>query len=1384
MSGTTTVCASSNGGTLTLSGQTGLVTKWQSSTDGGTTWSDIANSTSSLVYSNIIQSTRYRAVVVNGVCAATNSSDVLILVDQPAIGGATSGATSVCSGSNSGSINLSGQSGSVNKWQFSINSGLTWADIANTTSSLSYNNLTQTTSYRAVLSNGVCPVVNSSVTTISLDNPSIGGSIAGSATVCETGNFGLLTLSGNNGSIVKWQSSIDGGNTWNDIANTTNQQPYNNLAQTTQFQAIISNGSCPVVSSSSATIAVVTASNGGTATGDAEVCASGNSGSIVLSGYNGSILKWQNSTNAGLSWTDIANTTSTQAYNNLGATSIYRAVVQNGVCASVNSSIATITVDDISNAGSLTAGTTVCTGANSGAIFVNGYNGNIQNWELSTDNGSTWSPLNITADSYNFLNLTQTSSYRAVVQNGVCAAATSSVSTIVVNPTTVAGILSSDALVCGAGNSGTLNLTGNVGNILKWQFSMDGGLTYSDITNTTSSQNYLNLSTTTLYRAIVQSPACATELSNAVTISVTSPSQGGTVGSDNSVCSGSNNGSVSLTGFDGSILKWQSSDNGGLSWSDIANTTTLQLYNNLTTTTMYRAVVQNGICPAANSTSSTITVNALPTASISGNTEICSIGSNPTSLLSSNAIAGTGAITGFDWKLNGTSLGAPNTTTYAASATGSYTVTVTNSASCSATSSAFSIGLSNYSITQNAGSNGTISGPTSVVCGGSATLLINANSCYYISTLSVNGNPIALDPFDADYVLQLNDVSTNYSVVATFAQLQYQFTVSTSLLAGATVSVSPLGSFIKNCGSSQTISITPDACSDIQDIIINGISSGNTTSFTINNINQNYNIIVVAARRSYTVTATAGAGGTISNAGVVNYLCGSTPTYTITPSTGYAITGVIVNGNPVGALNSITLPALNGNVAIQATFAPRPYYDRWDTPFQAITPTFPSCIVSNSTLEGCTSSPEGDDDYPAPVGSGQDAWFRIQIPSGSLGTARFVVNTTSNDVAIVLQRELPSAPFRQLIAVENAVNGIGPEMMTAMNLVPGAVYRVGVRNMGLQPTGPFTFCSSSVRAVACGTLTSASNTKSLCDVFLGAYTGANSYTFTFTNTSNPSEVITRTLTGQGNSPAGTAMIMESLTGMRYGATYDVRIGATYLFANGNGVISPYNVPATAPACQLFVSPQPNTELSSADYCAVAPKLLNSFISTTWVCGAVDYRWEISPTIGLPTWYTTYRGAPNRFMRVGSLNGINAGGTTFNVRVAPIFDDGQGGTRLGTWSQVNRQMCIVAGALAPYNGQDQQAIEKSLIEQEEIASFNLYPNPNNGRDITLNLVNMHDKVRLRVTDISGRLVLEQQITVEGNLTTKMPTNGGFAPGVYNVQIIESGNIYNQTMVVER
>ena len=77
--GTLPVCNAANGGTLTLSGHTGMVVKWQTSSNNFTTVTDIANTATTYTFANAANNQQYRAVVQNGSqCLSVNATPATI----------------------------------------------------------------------------------------------------------------------------------------------------------------------------------------------------------------------------------------------------------------------------------------------------------------------------------------------------------------------------------------------------------------------------------------------------------------------------------------------------------------------------------------------------------------------------------------------------------------------------------------------------------------------------------------------------------------------------------------------------------------------------------------------------------------------------------------------------------------------------------------------------------------------------------------------------------------------------------------------------------------------------------------------------------------------------------------------------------------------------------------------------------------------------------------------------------------------------------------------------------------------------------------------------------------------------------------------------------
>jgi gliding motility-associated-like protein len=250
------------------------------------------------------------------------------------VGGTTSGAATYCSFTNSGFISVSGYNGTILFWQSSTNGGISWTSNGNTTANQSYFNLTQTTCFRAVVQATGFPADTSSVSCVTIYQPTAGGTISGGGTFCVTGS-GTLTLSGNVGGVLNWQYSTNGGSTWTNVVNTSTTLTYTNITQNTLFEAVVQNSSfCPIDTSSRDSVKLDVPTVAGTLTlaGKDSVCFALNSGTLTLSGNNGTVLGWVSSTNSGATWTGITNTSTTLTFSNLLQNTMYAAVVQNGVC--------------------------------------------------------------------------------------------------------------------------------------------------------------------------------------------------------------------------------------------------------------------------------------------------------------------------------------------------------------------------------------------------------------------------------------------------------------------------------------------------------------------------------------------------------------------------------------------------------------------------------------------------------------------------------------------------------------------------------------------------------------------------------------------------------------------------------------------------------------------------------------------------------------------------------------------------------------------------------------------------------------------------------------------------------------------------------------------
>ena len=146
-------------------------------------------------------------------------------------------------------------------------------------------------------------------------------------------------------------------------------------------------------------------------------------------------------------------------------------------------------------------------------------------------------------------------------------------------------------------------------------------------------------------------------------------------------------------------------------------------------------------------------------------------------------------------------------------------------------------------------------------------------------------------------------------------------------------SISPLGSTLVNQGDSKNFTITPNTGFIIESITVDGnqeaVTNPEGQTYTFTNVTVNHSISVTFKVKQFIITASASANGTItpSDSILVNYA--GDRSFTVTPSTGYVIDKILVDGNSIN-VNSPTgqiydFNNINSNHTISASFKVKQY---------------------------------------------------------------------------------------------------------------------------------------------------------------------------------------------------------------------------------------------------------------------------------------------------------------------------------------------------------------------------------------------------------------------------------------------------------------------------
>jgi hypothetical protein len=224
--------------------------------------------------------------------------------------------------------------------------------------------------------------------------------------------------------------------------------------------------------------------------------------------------------------------------------------------------------------------------------------------------------------------------------------------------------------------------------------------------------------------------------------------------------------------------------------------------------------------------------------------------------------------------------------------------------------------INTFTVTPSANANGSISpnAPQTVNYNDTTTFTVTPDAGYGAVMSGTCGGTLVGNTYTT------NPVTANCTVVASFAIST--FTVTPSVVGG-NGSITPNTPQTVNYNATPSFTVTPTTGYHIDTVggTCGGTLVGNT--YTTNSVTANCTVVASYAVNTYTITASAGTGGSISPSGpvVVNY--DGSQTFTIIPDTGYSIADVMVDGVSQGTVDSYPFTNVTADHTISATFLPQ-----------------------------------------------------------------------------------------------------------------------------------------------------------------------------------------------------------------------------------------------------------------------------------------------------------------------------------------------------------------------------------------------------------------------------------------------------------------------------
>ena len=534
-------CNGANNGRITISLPAGGYGTYEYSIDAGLTWQ------SSGIFIALIPKSydvRMRDAAHTGCFLILNPA--LIITEPAILAASVLSADATCNGANDGSILISGATGGYGTYQYTINGGTTWLSSGNFT-------LLSPGIYNVQMrdaANPACRIILNPAITIG-QPAALTATLNRTNVTCFAGGDGSIIISGPAGGYGTYEYTINGGGSWQSSGTFTGLGPgtYNVQMRDALHKGCIRVLNAALLVTQPAVLtALVTHTN--------VTCNGASDGIINITGPTGGYGTYEFSVDGGTGWQI------TGLFSGLapGTYDVRIRDAGNITCVMTLNPSLVITEPVVLNATLLSTNVT-CNGANNGTISITNPTGGYGTFDYTINGGTTWqasgSFINLIPGTYNVQIRDKAHISCVIILNGAL---------VITQPPVLSATVTSSDITCAGANNGTISITNPLGGYGTYSYTINGGASWQPSGSFTGlapgTYNVRIRDAANTSCVIILVPARV--LTEPVVLSAT-------VSKTDVTCSGTGDGTITISAPAGGYGTYEYSVNGGSSWQVSGN---------------------------------------------------------------------------------------------------------------------------------------------------------------------------------------------------------------------------------------------------------------------------------------------------------------------------------------------------------------------------------------------------------------------------------------------------------------------------------------------------------------------------------------------------------------------------------------------------------------------------------------------------------------------------------------------------------------------------------------------------------------------------------------------------------------------------------------------